>query len=109
MRALTFAAFTAVFFYVSGLAAQDVPGIENCMAEKAMERRTGCMQSNINYLQQLIAKRAADYQQKLDAANQKLDAANSDIASLKTAVAKLRSNVDDLQAVAKKAADPKPK
>ncbi len=67
------------------------------------------MQSNINYLQQLIAKRAVEYQQKLDAANQKIDAANNDIASLKTAVAKLRSNVDDLQASAKKAAEPKPK
>src|SRR3954447_693766 len=35
-------------------AAQDVPGIENCMAEKQIERRTGCLQSNINYLKSAV-------------------------------------------------------
>jgi len=33
-----------------GAMAQDVPGIEICTAEKTMERRTGCLQSNVNFL-----------------------------------------------------------
>ncbi len=31
--------------------AQDVPGIEICTVEKTMERRTGCLQSNVEFLQ----------------------------------------------------------
>ena len=45
--------------------AQDVPGIEICTAEKAMERRTSCLQSNINFLQMTINKLSADHQQKI--------------------------------------------
>src|ERR1700693_1051458 len=48
--------------------AQDVPGIELCTHETRMDKRTGCLQSNIDYLHQLIAKNAADAQQKLNAA-----------------------------------------
>ena len=32
------------------LRAQDVPGIEICTVEKAMDRRTSCLQSNIDKL-----------------------------------------------------------
>ena len=31
--------------------AQDVPGIEICTVEKTMERRTSCLQSNVDFLQ----------------------------------------------------------
>jgi molecular chaperone GrpE (heat shock protein) len=77
-------------------AAQDIPGVENCSAEKAMDRRTGCLQANVNYLQTVIAKNAADSQQKLAAAN-------AEIASLKTTVARLQASVDQLAAAAKMA------
>ena len=30
--------------------AQDVPGIEICTVEKTMERRTSCLQSNVDFL-----------------------------------------------------------
>ena len=33
------------------LFAQDVPGIEICTVEKAMDRRTSCLQSNVDFLQ----------------------------------------------------------
>jgi ABC-type transport system involved in cytochrome c biogenesis permease subunit len=103
------AVFVSLAAFTGAAAAQDVVGIENCSAEKVLERRTGCLQSNVNYLYQLIGKRAAEAQQKLDAANQKLDAANGEIAALKAMIAKLQASVIDLQAAAKKAADPKPK
>jgi len=78
--------------------AQDVPGIEICTIEKTMERRTSCLQSNVDFLQKTITKLAADHQQKLDAANRQIEA-------LKSTVASLQKIVDDLQAAQKKAAE----
>src|ERR1700744_2897382 len=78
--------------------AQDVPGIEICTAEKTMERRTSCLQSNVDFLQKTITKLGADHAQKLDAANRQID-------GLKSTVAGLQKIVDDLQAAQKKAAE----
>jgi chromosome segregation ATPase len=75
--------------------AQDIVGIELCTRETSMDRRTGCLQSNIEYLQRLIAKNAA-------AAQQKLAAANAEIAALKSAIANLQTIVEKLQATANK-------
>jgi septal ring factor EnvC (AmiA/AmiB activator) len=78
--------------------AQDVPGIEICTVEKTMERRTSCLQSNVDFLQKTITKIATDHQQKLDAARAQIE-------GLKSTVAGLQKIVDDLQAAQKKAAD----
>jgi hypothetical protein len=80
------------------LRAQDVPGIEICTVEKTMERRTSCLQSNVDFLQKTITKLTTDNQQKLDAANRQIEA-------LKTAVAGLQKIVGDLQAAQNKAAE----
>ena len=53
--------------------AQDVPGIEICTVEKTMERRTSCLQSNVDFLQKTITKLTIDHQQKLDAANRQIE------------------------------------
>ena len=83
--------------------AQDVPGIEICTVEKTMERRTSCLQSNVDFLQKSIAKLAADHQQKLDAATRQIDA-------LKVTVVGLQKVVEELQTAQKKAVeDPKKK
>jgi septal ring factor EnvC (AmiA/AmiB activator) len=78
--------------------AQDVPGIEICTVEKTMERRTSCLQSNVDFLQKTITKLGADHAQKLDATNRQIE-------SLKSTVASLQKIVDDLQAAQKKAAE----
>jgi prefoldin subunit 5 len=78
--------------------AQDVPGIEICTVEKTMERRTSCLQSNVDFLQKTITKLAADHQQKLDAANRQIE-------TLKQSVAGLQKVVDDVQAAQKKTAE----
>ena len=78
--------------------AQDVPGIEICTVEKTMERRTSCLQSNVDFLHKTITRLAADHQQKLDAANRQIE-------SLKSAVASLQKIVDDLQTIQKKPAE----
>lgn len=86
-----------VFLLAPGMIAeaQDIVGIELCTRETNMDRRTGCLQSNIQYLQRLIAKNAA-------AAEQKLAAANTEIAALKAAIANLQAIVEKLQANANK-------
>ena len=70
--------------------AQDVPGIEICTVEKTMERRTSCLQSNVDFLQKTINKMTQDNQQKLDAANRQIEA-------LKGCVIAMQKFVDDLQ------------
>jgi hypothetical protein len=82
----------------AGIRAQDVPGIEICTVEKTMERRTSCLQSNVDFLQKTITKLTTDHQQKLDAANRQID-------GLKITLAGLQKTVDDLQAAQKKAAE----
>jgi len=92
------AALAAPLLTSADAPAQDVPGIEICTVEKTMERRTSCLQSNVDFLQKTITKLAADHQQKLDAANRQIE-------NLKSTVASLQKIVDELQAAQKKAAD----
>ncbi len=97
--ALVASVASALLMLVSaGARAQDVPGIEICTVEKTMERRTSCLQSNVDFLQKTMSKLAADHQQKLDAAKAQIE-------SLKATVASLQKIVDDLQAAQKKAAE----
>jgi hypothetical protein len=77
--------------------AQDVPGIEICTVEKTMERRTSCLQSNVDFLQKTIAKLALDHQQKLDAANRQIE-------GLKATIVALQKTLAELQAAQKQAA-----
>ena len=83
---------------LAGSRAQDVPGIEICTVEKTMERRTSCLQSNVDFLQRTMAKLAADQQQRLDAANRQIE-------GLKNTVATLQKALTDLQLGLKLAED----
>ena len=85
----------------TGAAAQDVPGIEICTVEKTMERRTSCLQSNVDFLHKTIMKLSIDHQQKIDAANRQIEA-------LKATVAGLQKRLEEAQAAQKKPVeDPK--
>ncbi len=92
----------AILLTVAGMAiatgarAQDVPGIEICTAEKDMARRTGCLQSNVNFLKTTMTQMGLDQQRKLDAATRQIEA-------LKAAVVALQKRMDELQAAQKKA------
>ncbi|MHC2332524.1 hypothetical protein [Bradyrhizobium sp. USDA 4454] len=95
----TLVLLTSIAFCVVTTAhAQDVPGIEICTVEKTMERRTSCLQSNVDFLQKTIGKLTSDHQQKLDAANRQ-------IASLQSMVANLQKLATDLQAAQAKLAE----
>lgn len=71
--------------------AQDVPGIEICTVEKTMERRTSCLQSNINFLQASLTRQVTDSSRKIDAANRRIQALESTVAELRKAVAELQA------------------
>ncbi|OCK60788.1 hypothetical protein LMTR3_07060 [Bradyrhizobium sp. LMTR 3] len=82
----------------AGVHAQDVPGIEICTVEKTMERRTSCLQSNVDFLQKTITKLTTDHQQKIDAGNRQIEA-------LKNAVIGLQKLIGELQAAQNKVAE----
>jgi chromosome segregation ATPase len=116
--------FASAWLVVAPLAAtalaQDVPGIEICTRESRLDRRTGCLQSNVEFLQQVIAKNALDAQQKLSAANRDIAAlkeqvagASRDVAALKEALAAMQARLDQLSKASLQAGpqgkpDPKP-
>jgi septal ring factor EnvC (AmiA/AmiB activator) len=97
---------------VAAALAQDVPGLEVCTAESRMERRTGCLQSNIEFLQRVITKNALDAEKKLMAAGREIAAlkeqqaaAGREQAALKEMLAAMDARIAKLE---KAAAPPKP-
>jgi hypothetical protein len=89
-KVLVAALLTPCVLQSGSAGAQDVPGIEICTVEKTMERRTSCLQSNVDFLQKTIGKLGIDHQQKLDAANRQIE-------GLKSAVIGLQKTVEELQ------------
>ena len=49
---------------LSPAAAQDIRGLEVCTAETQMLRRTGCLQANVEFLQQALIKLARETQDR---------------------------------------------
>jgi TolA-binding protein len=99
MIRITFVAFVLLMASLPATVhAQDVPGIEICTVEKTMERRTSCLQSNVDFLQKTITRLTTDHQQKIDASNRQIEA-------LKGAVIGLQKVVSELQSAQKAAED----
>jgi hypothetical protein len=84
---------------VAAASAQDVAGIEDCTKTQGLDKRTGCLQANVNFLQRTVVRNASEAQRRLQAAE-------SEITALRGALAALRKQVDELQAT-KAAADKK--
>ena len=89
-----FALFIAL---LSPAAAQDIRGLEVCTAEKQMERRTSCLQANIEFLQQALAKLARETNGKLSDASRDLATARTEIAALKSALTKMDSELAQMR------------
>lgn len=79
--------------------AQDVPGIEICTVEKTMERRTSCLQSNVDFLKKSLDKAQLDNRTRDDAAARQIEA-------LKLAIVSLQKTITDLQAEVEKLKKP---
>ncbi|HEY2228643.1 MAG TPA: hypothetical protein VGI22_13075 [Xanthobacteraceae bacterium] len=80
--------------------AQDIRGLEVCTAEKQMERRTGCLQANVEFLQQALIKLARETEDKIAAADRNLAAARAELAALTSTVEKLNSELAQMKAKA---------
>ncbi|MFO1110289.1 MAG: hypothetical protein U1E61_13970 [Bradyrhizobium sp.] len=77
--------------------AQDVPGIEICTVEKTMERRTSCLQSNVDFLQKTITKLAFDNQRRADAASRQIDALKAQVVSLEKLVEDQKKAIEEIR------------
>jgi cell division protein FtsB len=87
----------AFFAAVAPAMAQDIRGLEVCTAEKAMERRTSCLQSNVEFLQQALARHQRETQSRLDAASREAAAQKAQLAALRAALAKLEHELAELK------------
>lgn len=79
------------------VSAQDIRGLEICTAEKQMERRTGCLQSNVQFLQQALTRVTRETQERLATAGREIAAHRAEIASLKADMAALRAELAALK------------
>jgi hypothetical protein len=93
--------FALIAFGSEAARAQDIAGIEDCTRTSGLDKRTGCFQSNVNFLQRLVTKN------ELEAA-QRLKAAEAEIVALKATVSGLQKAVEQLQAAQKTIGDKKP-
>jgi hypothetical protein len=110
-RTVFLACIAAYFTFISGAVfAQDVPGIEICTVEKTMERRTSCLQSNVDFLMKTITKLSADYQRRIDAATRQIEGMKVSVASLEKLVEEQKKAIEDVRKAstppAKEAAPP---
>ena len=78
--------------------AQDIRGLEVCTAEKQMERRTACLQANVEFLQQALSKLDRETDAKIAAAARDLATARAEIATLKSTIEKLGSELAHMKA-----------
>jgi flagellar motility protein MotE (MotC chaperone) len=83
--------------------AQDVPGIEICTVEKTMERRTSCLQSNVDFLQKTITKLALDQQRRIDAANRQIEGLKAQVSSLEKLVEEQKKAIEETKKAAEEA------
>jgi hypothetical protein len=59
-------ALSLIVIGVDAGCAQDIAGIEDCTKTSGLDKRTGCLQSNVNFLHRLVIKNALDTRQKPD-------------------------------------------
>lgn len=71
-----------------------------CTVEKQMERRTSCLQANVEFLQDALLKLRREMQTKIDGDSRALAAARTEIGTLQSAMKKLEVELAKLQAKA---------
>ena len=100
MLRVAFLGLALIGIGIDSARAQDIVGIEDCTKTTGLEKRTGCLQSNVNFLQRLVTKNALE-------AAQKLKAAEDEVVALRATVTRLQKAVEQLQATQKPAGDKK--
>ena len=84
----------------SNIHAQDVPGIEICTVEKTMERRTSCLQSNVDFLQKTMTKLSIDNQRRVEAANRQIEGLKASVASLEKLIEEQKKAIEEIKKAA---------
>ena len=84
----------------SAARAQDVPGIEICTVEKTMERRTSCLQSNVDFLQKTMTKLSIDNQRRVEAANRQIEGLKASVASLEKLIEEQKKAIEEIKKAA---------
>ena len=87
----------AVLLLPALAAAQDVRGLEVCTAEKDMARRTGCLQANVEYLQQEFVKLTRRATEERTAAAKESASLKADVAALKSDLTSSKNALAQLQ------------
>lgn len=91
-------AFVAVLLaFAPAAQAQDVRGLEVCTAEKDMARRTSCLQANVEFLQQALAKQAKEARDHDAASARELDALKAGMTALKASLAKMQGEIAEMK------------
>ena len=72
--------------------------MEVCTAEKQMERRTACLQANVEYLQRALIKLDRETRDQIATANRDLSDAQGEIAALKLTIEKLNREIAEIKA-----------
>ena len=62
-----------------------------------MERRTSCLQSNVDFLMKTITKLSGDHQRRVDAANRQIDGLKATVASLEKLVEEQKKAIEDVK------------
>jgi hypothetical protein len=95
----TFALAVALLMAPLGpVSGQDIRGLEVCTAEKQMDRRTACLQANVEFLQQALSKLDRETDAKIAAAARDLATARAEITTLKSTIEKLGSELAHMKA-----------
>jgi hypothetical protein len=76
--------------------AQDIVGIEDCAKARDPDKKAGCLQSNVNFLHELIKKNEAAAQARQREAAARLTAAAARIEELRGEVERLKATLDQL-------------
>jgi BMFP domain-containing protein YqiC len=74
--------------------------MEVCTAEKQMERRTSCLQADVDYLQQALIKLDREMHDKSTVADSDLAEARAEIAALKSKIEQLSGELAQMKSKA---------
>ena len=93
---LTGPLLAALLMVALPLRAQDIVGLEDCTKATSADKKIGCLQSNVQFLHDLIKKNDAAGQLKLRDAAAKLTAATARLDELRGEIDRLKSAVEQL-------------
>jgi folate-dependent phosphoribosylglycinamide formyltransferase PurN len=82
--------FAGLMPALSPATAQDIRGMEVCTAEKQMDRRTACLQANVEFLERALTKMSRE-------TDDKIAAARAEIAVLEATIEKLRNELAQMK------------